>query len=173
MSGLTLRYSLTEQDLMALTRYVRRYRARRALVANVVSVGVIFFLVMALAIWGDTREVGPSLIAGTLLAVLVVPLYVLYLRSFTRRQVARQAADPQFLEEREVQLSAGGFRERTSINDSFHAWEGLEAVALTDSHLFVHLNAVAAYIVPRSTLSPDALDLIRASTPPAKFRELA
>ena len=165
----TARYHLTAADLLAFNRYVlRRHRGNVAmqLLYTGLGLGVVSFLLLR----ADTHDTKSSLLTAGILGAIGVFLHWLYLRSQVKASIARQmATDPTVLGEREFEVSREGIRERTAMNDSFHAWAGLTSVALTPSHAFFHLGPLTAFIVPRTALPPDAIDLVRASVPHDKL----
>ena len=165
----TARYHLTAADLLAFNRYVlRRHRGNVAmqLLYTAVGLGVVSFLVLRV----DTHDTTASLLVGRILGLVGVLLHWLYLRSQVKAGIAKQlASDPSVLGEREFVVSPEGIREKTAINDSFHAWAGLTSVARTPSHAFFHIGPLLAFIVPRSVLSAEALRLVRESVPSDKL----
>jgi hypothetical protein len=159
----TTKYRLSEHDYLEFNRYaIRRYWKKVAL--QILSPGVTVGLLCYLLLNRDTHNPFASALAALGVALLLSLLYGFHYRSHIKATVAKQiAADPSTLEEREIFLTAEGFRERTAINDSFHAWRGLESVGITTTYVFLHLNAFTAYIIPRSTLPVDAVALVASS----------
>ncbi len=144
----SFQYRLSEADFVAFNRYVVS-RHRKSFVLQVLASGAGLAVVFFAFLRSETHDTRASLITAVVVGLLGSLLYFLYFRSQTKASIAKQLAnDPYALDAREIIVSVEGFRERTAVNDSFHAWQGLESVGITRTHVFLHLTSLTAFIIP-------------------------
>lgn len=57
--------------------------------------------------------------------------------------------------EHTVKINEEGIREITSVNDSFHSWKDIKDVKENKEYIFVFIDNIMAYIIPKSAFSSE------------------
>lgn len=163
-----IRYFTTKEDLLALSRcYLRRRWKLLAFWAFGYFLGPAMMSYMLLRLTGE--EVVPASTMAMILGITCAGLWLAFVRSAVRRGVAKQLDDPNMKLEHEFLIRPEGICERTSVNDSSHAWRGLLAVEITAEHVVFYLSEAVAHVVPRRCLPEDAIGFIRERVPTGKL----
>ena len=144
----TIHTNITHDDFAAFSRFVYR-SVPRSWTPLVVLWAIIFFVALGLTVAGLVSHV-ISFMVGFVFSALFVPVEMAL-----RRRKLRPAADGYVLGPRTVSLSDTGIREESNRHESSFPWKTIQGVEVTDKHVFVMVDRIAAIIIPRTAFATD------------------
>ncbi|HQR46915.1 MAG TPA: hypothetical protein PLB02_04820 [Thermoanaerobaculia bacterium] len=168
--AVTIRYRVAEEDYVAFNRFIF-WRKRWLHLRNVVGLGAALALVFSLlfaSAWGSLLAAVPAGLAiGAAASASGAWLFLSQMKRSARSHLERSGGAG----EREVELSARGVQGMTPPEDGFQAWDAVALAGLTPAHLFVLVDPTLAYVIPRSALPGEALEIVRTALPGPKLVE--
>ena len=165
-------FVLKPKDFLAYNKFVYFKRNRRAFALN--ALATLFLFVLLPLLWFQTMLDSwiLSAIGASFLGLVSFLLwYLLFWRGLKRGSRA-QAESVSGRALRSIAITSAGFRETTDANDCFHSWSDIEAVSLTREYVFVHLNRISAFIVPRLAVDDLGIELVRNAIKPTQLIDL-
>jgi YcxB-like protein len=150
---MTVHTDITPADWTAFVRFVTRSVSKSSggrLGSWLVALGVGATVGVTVAL----TDVGlhlPSLLIGAVVGTLSL---VVVSRLQVRGMIP--APDGFILGQRQVTLSDDGLRDTSQRHESFFQWRGVRGAEVTDQHVFVMVDNIAAVIVPRRAFSKDS-----------------
>ena len=172
MREFKVEFVLAPKDFLAYNKYVYFKRNRRAFALN--AIATLFLFVLLPLLWLQTILDSwiASAIGASFLGLVSFFLWYLVFWRGLKRGSKTQAESISGRALRAVTITPAGFRETTEANDCFHAWSDIEAISLTREYVFVHLNRISAFIVPRSAMDDSAIELVRNAIKPTQLLNL-
>jgi hypothetical protein len=170
--AVTVRYRASEDDYLDFYRFLfwrKKWLHLRNVVGLGVSLALVFSLVFASGGASLLVAIPAGLAVGAAASGLGAWLYLSQIRGSARHHLERTGGPG----EREVEISARGIQGMTPPEDGFRAWDGVALARLTPAHLFLIVDPTLAHVIPRSALSEEALEIVRAALPASKLVEAA
>jgi hypothetical protein len=100
-------------------------------------------------------------IIGIITVVCSIPaffLYPLYFKKKNRKFIKRSCESEKnkgIVGKHIIQITDGNFQEKTDYNNTTIPWKGIDRIEKTKEHIFIFVNEITAYIVPRKSLDED------------------
>jgi hypothetical protein len=97
------------------------------------------------------KNIWPLMLGPVLFVLFIVPYMrwkVASVASTTKRMLA-EGQNAGLFGPRTLSIEPEGLRESKSTGDSMRIWSAVEKVLVTDTHAFIYLSAVEAYLLPR------------------------
>ena len=142
---MTIEYDTSVDDLLNFQRYCWHYRMRGRH-----SFGYALALANGLAL-------GHLLIPGSIvsyagcsaLLLLIWSLFVYVVAPPIAKRQLRRGKHVGIVGRHVVRLEAGGCRETTDVNESFHAWRGIDTIEADSRYVYIFIHGGSGYFIPR------------------------
>lgn len=156
-----LRYVNTMDDLYAFRRHLT---GRSLFVRGVTIVAFVAICASILrAVLSVEREPGDgpvfhavvlTLTAALMIAFVYVAIRLVWtiLDRLTLRLMMSSGKNAGVLCQHELEIDEDGIVERTDVGESSVSWHGVEEIVETQSHVFVHVGALMAHVIPKSSV---------------------
>lgn len=153
-----LRYNLTVEDMVALNRYhyahsptIRKTKLKYIILVSVLFIAASFLLPPKP---GLTR---PMIVAGAvILAALFSMIFIYrYSASLERnvRRLFKEGTNKGIICEHEIEIDEHGLVEKTEFKETRQSWQGVERIVETQSHVFIYMSSMAAYVIPKESVA--------------------
>lgn len=151
-------YSMTDPDLYEMVMHSKSKlfgMSGRTTVKVFMALIAVIFAVMAyvmpivIGIPDDDPGKMPSQIGVHLAGVILVVLYPRYARWYTRKASAAYQTLPLQMK---LVIDDAGIQAQLDGQSGSTAWKLIERVVETESHIFLYLNRLRAYIIPKSAI---------------------
>ena len=137
---------IKKYDLLELNKQTVLKRSRRRQVFIAVVGTALWLLVLN---YGKPIDAG-AIIFGAVLSAIFWTLAIAAIRYFTIRQIkSYYAEDGGSLGLRTYAIEETGFREKTDESEALTKWSAILEVRETEYHIFVFIDKLAAYIIPK------------------------
>jgi len=153
-AAMTIEYETTAQDIVNLQRYWYRHKMRRRW-----SFG--FLLALANGLVLGLLLAGPPLTVRSIIyyfacsalflsawSILVYGVAPVIAKRITKRMI-QKGKYLGVVGRHIIRLEVGGCRETTDVNESFHAWRGIDTLEVDARYVYIFLHGGSGYIIPR------------------------
>jgi Ca2+/Na+ antiporter len=158
---LKIKYTVDISDIVAFNQFhldtsplVRKQRIKMLIFVAVVYASIAFFM-----------ATGKHSIYNMSVFVIVYACFLFWYLRFGRKvslkrikQIYASGKNTGTFGEHELELLPDGIREVTSVNEHITKFSGIEKVEATETHVFVFLGSLSAYVIPKSKISEGCLD---------------
>jgi hypothetical protein len=160
-------YELTPEDLKALNRHHQknpivppRGRFTGVVVWIVCIVGVAGFLTLRRLFFLPELDLflnmAPGVGLGMLLALVGIFLFLRLMQPNATRKVLQEGRNAEkALGWRRLTIDPHAVRTTSAFSASSFYWEGVEAVSVSQDHVFIYVTTRVAYVVPRRAFPDD------------------
>jgi hypothetical protein len=157
MEGFSVRTTLNEQDWHAyqgasISRMANAKRTDSSWLMRLVPTMQVFALIGVFVIMMFLRP--PLLRPEGFLLVLATLVCIIGIQRWLHRRVTRPMKGGSFLGALELEFDSQGFRSRRSNSETSIRWPLVNDVTHTSTHVFVWVDAHAAYVIPARDLPP-------------------
>ena len=144
-SLMTIEYDTSVDDLLSFQRYCWHYKMRGRH-----SFGYALALANGLAL-GHLLTTG-SIVSYAVCSALLLLIWSLFVYvvapAIAKRQLGR-GKHVGIVGRHVIRLEVGGCRETTDVNESFHAWRGVDAIEADARYVYIFIHGGGAYFIPR------------------------
>jgi t-SNARE complex subunit (syntaxin) len=151
VAAMKIEYDLTAEDWAALGEHCARTAAEcRHARRNSVALGVIVVVVVSILLWLTTASLTMvvTAAAGGLFGALFWPNSIV---SQAREQMVRRER-PCLTGPHVLEATARGLIAKCDVTESITRWAGVHRVDETTRHVFVMLNDVQGFVVPKARI---------------------
>lgn len=101
-------------------------------------------------------------IVASILSIPALFFYPLYFKWYQRKYIKKNCESEKnkgIIGIHTIEITDDNFREKTAFNDTAIPWKGIYKLETTKDHIFIFINDIAAYIVPRHSLSAETYNI--------------
>lgn len=163
-----IRYNVSVEDIVAFNTYhcdlSPTVRRQRFIVAGTIDL----LLILAGAFYAKANNQPTILVFACLFAVIFTVLYWVLFRRCIARTTTRLITEGSTLGivgPHELEITDSFLIERTEVNESKHAWKGLQRIVHMPDHLIIYVTALTAYVIPKQSVTAGDVDeFLRSAT---------
>lgn len=69
------------------------------------------------------------------------------------RRLYKEGTNKGTLGQHELEIDDSGLVERTEVNETRHAWQGVERIVETDTHALIYISSMMAHVIPKRSVT--------------------
>ena len=157
---MSIKTEITQEDYSAFVSHVARSVSAASgdkIVRMFTAIGIGLAIGFALSLFHLSSHPTslPAMLCGALAGAFSLMVFV---SSISRRQMQRMrpTEDGFVVGSQEVFLEGDGIHQHSSHHESVFQWSLVQAVTVTEKHVFVMVDRIAGIILPRGAFSSDA-----------------
>lgn len=149
--------TLNDNDYLAFNKFVqfksKRGKKQLLLYRILLTVIVLFSLLYSLITYGTPSVIIPYVILLIIVQASLIPFFTLILKAHIKQ--LQKKSKPLYSRNSHIDFSENAFTETTPDNKTQQNYSGVERVSVYNGYIFIHVNSILAYILPRSAFQSD------------------